>query len=163
MIIIPECLKILPYFYILLIFSNYKYDDFYLPSRYFSPFIHDFMSKNSKFSPFLRGWKYKPPGSLLENLRYVRTYVFGLVVCSHRRRHHHSSCTSQSSPFSIHRKIVNSHLPLRRQFWTTREVRQSFGNAFPVRQEALASRRRLLRYLESQRWHRWGLSFKNIP
>ncbi len=36
---------------------------FNLPSRDFSPFIYNFMSENSKFPQFSRGWKNKPPGA----------------------------------------------------------------------------------------------------
>ncbi len=49
--------------------TDYKYDDLYLPSH-FSQFIYDYMSNNSKFSPFSRGWRTKPSGGLLEDLRY---------------------------------------------------------------------------------------------
>ncbi len=41
--------------------EHWLQNDFYLPRRYFSPFIYDFMSKNSKFSPFSRVEKISPP------------------------------------------------------------------------------------------------------
>ncbi len=42
----------------------YEYDDFYLPSRYFSQFIYDFKPKNSRFSAFLRGWNNATSGRI---------------------------------------------------------------------------------------------------